>query len=197
MRGKILIVLLLLCGTTLTGSNPKGENRQVGSDPRLRSEYELKAVMITIFPTYLQWPEGPRVNDKSKPFVIGVIGENPFKGWLKKLCTEKKILNKEATVRYLAAAEEIGGCDLLFVAKSVELDLPKILAAVKNKPILTVGDTPGFAHKGVHINFYIEKGATRFEVNVRALFDANFSPNFRLLKLARVVITEGRHDEKR
>jgi hypothetical protein len=84
----------------------------------------------------------------------------------------------------------------LFIAKSAAPDLPKILAATKYKPILTIGDTPGFAQKGVHINLYVEKGSTKFEINVRALFDAKFSPDRRMIKLARVVSTKGRRDEK-
>jgi hypothetical protein len=50
-----------------------------------------------------------------------------------------------------------------------------------------VGDTLGYAKKGICINFYIEKGGTKFEVNLAALSDGGFTPTVGMLKLARVI----------
>ena len=178
MKGKILFTLLLLCGTAALVLNPQ--------EPIPR-EYEIKALMLARFPIYIHWPESSGVYDKSKPFVIGVIGENPFDGMLEQTLAGQKILDKKGKIKFFTSPEEISGCDILFIAGSAEPDLRIILDTVKNKPILTVGDTPGFAQKGVIINLYIEEGQAKFEINVRALFHASLMVDHRMLKLARIV----------
>jgi hypothetical protein len=162
-----------------------------------REEYELKAVMLGIFPTYIEWPDGSRVYDKSQPFVLGLIGDNPFiikkrgrntdEDWLNKLYSNKKVKGKDLEIRFISDVKDIPGCDILFVSRSERKKIDEIAEAARTNKVLTVADTTGFAKKGIYINFYIEKGGTKFEVNLSALRDAGFDPNFRMLKLARII----------
>ena len=41
-------------------------------------EYKIKGVLLEKFVDFIDWPDGSDISDKSKPFVISVIGENPF-----------------------------------------------------------------------------------------------------------------------
>ncbi|HHJ53866.1 MAG TPA: YfiR family protein, partial [Caldithrix abyssi] len=51
----------------------------------------------------------------------------------------------------------------------------------------TISDTPGFAKKGVMVNFYDWKGFIRFEINKKAVESSNLKFSSRLLRLARIV----------
>jgi len=152
-------------------------------------EYMVKAIYLGKFAQFIQWPEKSEMTDTSKSFVLGVIGENPFGSILEKVYStgERKIKNKKVKIKYIRFWVEIPGCHLLFISKSVEKNLPKILSITKDKPILTIGETQGFAQKGVHINFYISGEKIRFEINPFAMREASLSVDSLLLEIARII----------
>ena len=155
----------------------------------VREEYTIKAAFMGKFPQFIQWPDKSGMTDTSKPFVIGVIGEDPFGSILEKCYAGKnrKIKNKKVKIKYVKSLEEIPGCHLLFISRSVENDLLKILSITKNKPILTIGETQGFAQKGVHINFYISQKRIRFEINPLAIRESSLSVDSLLLEFAKTI----------
>ena len=65
--------------------------------------------------------------------------------------------------------------------------LPRILSHTDSKPILTIGDTNGYAAAGVLINFYTSGETVRFEMNESAIERSGLKVSARLLKLARIV----------
>ncbi len=58
---------------------------------------------------------------------------------------------------------------------------------VKGLPILTVGETPGFAERGGMIRFTLEDNRVRFEINVEAAREADLNISSRLLTLAKII----------
>ncbi len=132
-------------------------------------EYLIKAVWLEKFSRYVTWPQESHMADTSTPFVLAVIGDTPFTKILEKVYgSGRKINKKEVKLVCLSSPEELKSleeCHLLFISPKVSRHLPVILAYLKNKPILTVGDTKGFARKGVHINFYYSGKQLRFEIN--------------------------------
>ena len=62
-----------------------------------------------------------------------------------------------------------------------------ITRPVKSLPILTIGETTGFASRGGIINLTLEGKRVRFEVNIEAAKQANLNISSRLLALARIV----------
>ena len=42
-------------------------------------EYDIKAVFIGKIAQYIEWPADTGMIDANKPFVISVLGKNPFK----------------------------------------------------------------------------------------------------------------------
>jgi hypothetical protein len=136
------------------------------------------------------WPEESSVNDTTKPFIITVIGNNPFNGELKRLFLNKKIKirNKKVKLQFISDSDEITNCNILFISKTEKNNLKKILNKVKDMPVLTISDSPGFAEVGTIINFYTNKeGNIRFEINYKKTFEAKISISSRLLKIAKIV----------
>jgi hypothetical protein len=153
-------------------------------------EYNLKAAMLVKFPIYFDWPAEADVNDAAKPFVIALIGANPFGSYLVETCAMTKIKNKEIKIFFISRVNEIAavGCNLLFIADTDDKKLAEILAYTRNKPILTVGDGKNFAEKGVQINFVIVDRNVRFVINPRAATESRLVMNYHLLGLAVKVI---------
>jgi hypothetical protein len=150
-------------------------------------EYDLKAVYLERITRFVEWPDETEGSGSDDSFVIGVLGENPFGTILTDLYAERTIKSKNVKVRYLSQLKEIEGCDLLFISQSMSEELPQVLQITANKPILTVGDTKGFAEKGVLVNFFIEKNKLRFEINEQALHEADILIDSLLLKVSKII----------
>jgi hypothetical protein len=155
----------------------------------IEDEYYRKAALFKILSQYIQWPKNSDVNDPSKPFVIGVIGNNPFGSILETAYSreENKIKDKKVEIRYILKKEEIESCHILFISKSIDKELEEILAITRGKPILTIGETKGFAEKGVLFNLYIKRNEIRFEINALALRESRLIPSSQLLSVAKIV----------
>jgi hypothetical protein len=155
----------------------------------IEDEYYRKAALFRVFSQYIKWPQDSDVNDQKKPFVIGVIGKNPFGSILEAAYSqeENKIKDKKVEIRYISKMEEIDSCHILFISKSVDNELEEILAVTRGKPILTIGETKGFAEKGVLFNLYISHDEIRFEINALAMRESRLIPASQLLSVAKIV----------
>jgi hypothetical protein len=154
-------------------------------------EYKLKAEFIERFTRFIEWPAGSSAHDGNAPFDICIAGNNPFGEYLSELSRDIKIKNKTVRIRDVKKDEELNACHVLFIAKTESDHLPTILEKTSDIPVLTVGDTPGFAEKGVLINFYRSGNYMRFEINNTAAHRSGLRFSSRLLKLARLVDSPG------
>ncbi len=152
-----------------------------------QSEYTIKAVFLEHFTRFIEWPESTEIANTSQPFYVAVIGENPFGSILDQVYSEQKIKNRRVEILYFATLDEITHCHILFISRSNKEILSEILARTKDKPILTVSDTEGFAENGVLINFYLSGNRIKFEINEKAVHDSGLAMSYRLLSLARIV----------
>jgi len=152
-----------------------------------QSEYTIKAVFLEHFTRFIEWPESFENADPSQPFHLAVIGENPFGPILDQIYSEQKIKNRTVEVLYFSTPDEITDCHILFISSPNKEILSEILTHTKDKPILTVSDTEGFAEKGVLINFYLSGSRIKFEINEKAVHKSGLVMSYRLLSLARIV----------
>jgi hypothetical protein len=75
----------------------------------------------------------------------------------------------------------------LFIGSSEAAHLEEVIHALKGLPVLTIGETPGFARRGCIINLIVEDNKVRFEVNLDAAKQADLNVSSRLLALARII----------
>ena len=153
-------------------------------------EYRLKAEFIERFTRFIEWPETAPLVDSNKPFVIGVVGDDPFGPFLDTLARDRKIKHRPVEIRHLDATEDFGECAILFISSSEESSIPQIIERTQDQPVLTVGDTPGFGKRGILINFYTEKSRIQFEINEQAANKSGLEVRAKLFKLARIVESE-------
>ena len=150
-------------------------------------EYQVKAVFLEQFTRFVEWPESSAVADTTLPFVLGVIGDNPFGALLESVYEQRRIKKKPVELRYITDLDEIPQCHLLFIAGSAADRLPEILARTADLPILTVADSEGFAQRSVLINLYLSGETVKFEINEKAVRSSGLAFSYLLLNLARVV----------
>ena len=147
-------------------------------------EYRLKAEFIERFSRFVKWPEGVEPVD-GRPLVIGVVGDDPFGTSLDEVA--RKWTEQGRPIVVQAVTRDVEGCHLLFITASEEARLSEILATTADRPILTIGDAKGFGERGVLINFFLDHGKVRFEVNHAAVRRSGLELSSKLLKLARDV----------
>ncbi|MEN8121550.1 MAG: YfiR family protein [Bacteroidota bacterium] len=152
-------------------------------------EYDVKKIMIFKITSFIEWPENSNIKNSQNPVIISIIGDNPFKGKLKKLATDQhKIKNKRVIVRNIQSIDEINGSNILFISSSERYDISTILKYTHNKAILTIGDAKGYTEKGVMIGL-IQRGENiKFYINKKEADQCGFYISSQLLGNAIKVI---------
>jgi hypothetical protein len=131
----------------------------------LQREYNVKAVSLYAFGRYVSWPEAA-FESKDSPVVIGVLGGNPFGDALDRIAAKKTLNGRPMVVKQLASPNEVTGAHMVFLTRSVTPEIEaEVLKATAGKPVLLVGETPGFAERGGVINFFLSGANIRFELN--------------------------------
>lgn len=177
-HGRLVRAVAALGLLLLAPAAPGAEDRSV--------EYGVKAVFLERFARFVEWPAGA-LGDPAAPFRIEVLGDDPFDGLLEKAYATRPIRGRPVRIRHVARAAEIGPCHLLFVSASAAGQLDEVLARLRHRPVLVVGDTRGFGEAGVHLNFFLEADKVRFELNPPALRQAGLQVSYLLQQVARTV----------
>lgn len=155
------------------------------------SEYQVKAAYLFNFLKFVEWP-GQSPGDAPGPWLICVMGENPFGGDLAQVVTGKSVQGHELQVKDSVAPPDLHACHILFISASEKKRLPALLAALKGSSTLTVADMENFTGSGGMIQFVAEDGRVRFIINVGAASGAGLKVSSKLLSLAQSVTgTEG------
>ena len=171
-RVSLCLVLFVLLGPQLISLTPSTQAQSLIS--------ELKAQYIERFAGFIEWPAGS-VSEASS-FVIGVIGRTELTTTLGGLARRTTIKGKSIEVLEVSNLGQADTCQILFIARSERGRLTEILGQIRRRPVLTVGDTDGFANRGVMINF-LEGESLRFEINQVAAETAGLRLSEKLLDL--------------
>lgn len=149
-------------------------------------EYQLKAVFLFNFTRFVEWPATTYAADDT-PFVIGVLGHDPFGDSLDEAVKDEKVDSHPMVVRRLQSPAEIAGCQIVFLGRDSGVSLDALLAATKNHPVLTVGDGTDFAKRGGMMRFVVENSRVRLRVNLGAVRQAGLVVSSKLLRSVEIV----------
>jgi hypothetical protein len=152
--------------------------------------YVIKAGFIynfTRFIKWLKWPPTANPSEGNGEFNICVTGDNPFGPILHRL--EKKHRSKEhpLKIKLDVSQADFQGCHILFVSFSERFNVEQIVEQTKGFPILAVGDTEGFAERGIDINLLVVENKVKFQINKQCLDAKGFKVSSELLDLATIV----------
>jgi hypothetical protein len=153
---------------------------QTGRRP---TEYELKAAYLYNFGKFVRWPSTVAVAP-GEPFLICVLGQDPFGSTLDSTVQGESIDGKRLAVRQVSNLTDAGKCRVLFISTSEERHLDTILSELSKRPVLVVSDIPDFVNRGGAIGFVKQGEKIRFQVNLVATEKAGLILSSDLLKVA-------------
>lgn len=168
---KTIWYLLLFCSITGYSQN---------------TEFEIKAVALEKIALFIGWP-GNATATPAGQFVIAVLDDPAFSETLREVYRNHKIKDHPVKVIDLNDVTQYADYQILYLPEMKKPQLLKILDRLKKLPVLTVGETDGYAGAGCYINFFILDGKLRFEINQKAMKSAGFDVDYKLLRVARVV----------
>lgn len=151
---------------------------------------ELKAAYLFNFAKFVAWPED-RFDSDSAPLIFCMVGKDPLKGALGRITSGRSVQGRQIKIQKYASPAAANECHILFIESVVSDQPADVLKKYDGGGVLTVGEAAGFAQLGGVANFYIEGKKVRFEINKQAAQDQRLRISSRLLKLARIVSTEG------
>jgi len=146
------------------------------------SETTVKAAFLPRFARYVTWPPSARPQG-SAPFNLCVIGGDPFGAALDQATRSQSVDGRRIVVRRLDSAAGAAACHIAFVEGSPGRPVGQLLAALANRPILTVTDAGNGGQRGI-IHFSIVSGRVRFFIDEAAAAQRGISVSSRLLALA-------------
>ncbi len=160
-------------------------------DDTAAGEYEIKAAFLYNFAKFVEWPDGAFPAADS-PIRLGVLGKDPFGEILDRTLKGRKVGGRGFQIERFDDVEKIKSCHIAFIPASCKDRMEAALESLKCRPVLAVGETPGFARSGGIINFFLQENKVRFEINPDAAARADLKISSKLLHLARVVREEKR-----
>ena len=164
---------------------PAAPGAATPSPPR---EHDVKAAFLYHFAQLVDWPVGAAA--PGAPFVIGVVGPDPFGSALDQALGGKFVRSLPIRLRRFGSvsALERARVHVLFVGGSDAGLHERALNGVSGRPVLTVGESDGFAERGGMIGFRVTReGRVGFDINARRAEQAGLRISSQLLKLARIV----------
>lgn len=174
LRGTLSLVLLL-CGVCRA---------------EVAAEYQVKAVFVFNFSRFVEWPP-QAFTAPDAPFVIGILGDDPFGARLDEAVRGEQIDQHPLSVRRFRTLGDIGDCQILFIGRSEGAQLPQVLAALEHRSTLTVSELDRSSERGVMIQFTMENNRIRLRINVEAARAAGLTISSKLLRSAEIVGTSG------
>jgi hypothetical protein len=151
------------------------------------TEYQVKAAFLFNFAKFVEWPADAFPSADSA-LQICVLGQDPFGREFEQVIVDKAVNGHRIEIAHPDGVPQARACQILFIAASEKARLVSILQRLKGTSVLIVGDIPGFAALGGAINFVIDDGRVRFEINLKAAELAHLKISARLLTVAKVVL---------
>ncbi len=144
-------------------------------------EYAIKGTFLAKFGDFVEWPAAA-FPQPDAPFVIGILGEDPFGSSLDKTLENRSIQGRKMVVVRYKRIEQAGDAHILFIARDTPQHRDTVLTELRKRNVLTVTDKSK-RPDGI-INFVIHENRVRFEIDADAAEQAGLKLSSKLLSLA-------------
>jgi hypothetical protein len=145
------------------------------------SEDKLIVVVIGKLAKYISWN-----NASSDEFVITILN-NPFDDLLDEIYKDRRIQKKKIQFKYISNIEELEDTHILYVSDVNYKELGKIYDNVKNKNILTISSSKGFAQKGGIVQIYFVSQKLKLKINSELAKVEQLKISSALLRISTIV----------
>jgi hypothetical protein len=165
-------------------------NGTLRAQPAVR-DIEVKATLLFNFCHFVQWPDAA-FPDQAAPFVIAILGRDPFGKFLDELVAGEKTHGRRIVVQRVSRVEEMVQAHLVYVSPTEQTRMRRLIAALRGRPVLTVGEEigEGFTQLGGLIGFSTEDRNIKIRINLDEARAVGLSISAKLLRLAKVTRTQ-------
>lgn len=143
------------------------------------AEYTLKGAFLYNFALFTAWPGSALDN-----FNLCIYGKDPFNRDLDLFMSKKSVNERKVHIHRINTLDQLSQCQLVFISRAAIGHLARIIGSLKDKPVLTVADSPGAGQQGVVLNMNVEDDKITFEANLNQAKKAGLSLSSQLLRLA-------------
>lgn len=130
-----------------------------------QSQEKIYALHIMSFAKGLQWPN----HHDNTNFIIGVFEYPPLIAELRNSARSIKIGNKNIEIREVSSPSEIKDFQIIFLPAYKAKSFPTILTKLADSPTLIVTNKMDLAKHGSGINFILEDGKVKYEINCNSI----------------------------
>lgn len=143
------------------------------------TDMAVKAAFLPRFARYVTWPAAamPKGSD---PFVLCVMGSDPFGSMLDGAARSQTVDGHAITVRRMDSVAGADFCQIAFIGGE---RAGQVMATIGRKPILTVTDAASSSDRGI-IHFVVAEGRVRFYIDQGMATRRGLAISSRLLALA-------------
>jgi len=160
---------------------------KAAAQEKVSRDYIIKAGFIYNFTRFIKWPPPSKFSASNNGYNICVIGDNPFGSILDRLEEKHRLKEHPLKINLDVSQNNFEGCHILFVSFSERFNVEQIVEQTRNLKILTVGDTEGFAERGIDINLLVIQNKVKFEISKQCLDTKGFKVSSELYDLATIV----------
>jgi len=147
-------------------------------------EYAVKAAYLLRFGLYVEWPP-VAFGSATSPFLICVVGEDPFGDVLDTAVKDQRIGERPIVVRRLKTISRDSGCHVAYFGGADATRQAQSIEAVRGSHVLTFSDAPlGAGGAAAIVRFVVRDNRVRFEIDDAAAAQNGLIISSKLLSLA-------------
>jgi hypothetical protein len=148
------------------------------------TEPALKAAYIYNFARFTTWPDD--VMPSGEQVVLCVLGDPSIGEALERTVKGRTLAGHALGVSQPSVDAPLrAGCHVVYVSGMTADRAGKLIAGVRDAPVLSISDLDGFTKVGGIAEFFFEHGQLRFNVHLASARRARLQISSRLLSLAR------------
>lgn len=150
---------------------------------------DVQAAFLRNFAHYLSWPDQAFADERA-PWRICILGSDPYGAVLERTFERRTEQGRSFEIVRAGTLRELPRCQIVVVALVVAENRRAALAELRNRPVLTVGDAPGFLQEGGIIRFQVSDHV-EFSVNLDEARSSSLKVQTKVLEVAREVVENG------
>ena len=147
---------------------------------------QLVAAFVYRFSEFAEWP-GSAFADDAQPLELCVLGSRAIAEELASEVRDRTHGDRPLRARLVASVADATTCHVLHFGKTPSEGFAAALSTLRSRPVLTIGETPGFAERGGIISFVADGHRLAFEINHASLSASGLRASSQILRLGRPV----------
>lgn len=151
-------------------------------DQSLEEETVLAALALNIV-RFTTWPPEAHIKESID---FCVVGDNTVQQSFAGI-NQKAVGNKTLQVINLTRLRNFEACHVLYLSDLKQNILLQVLADIKKRPLLTIGESYDFAIQGGMVGLENENGKITLNVNMPVVRESKLNISARLIKLAKII----------